>query len=477
MVDSRNSGSDREAMLRRVAIVLSSLPASTAAKLLGSLEPQIKQAVRRTMTSLADVDPLERRRALRAFKVSVEQEPPRGPAAVDASSNPQTPQVDDLIEPSSTSSPISSRIVSTSVSVKQPDKPASPLAFLGDVQDDALVSLLVMEPAQAVALVLASIAPAQAARVLPRLDSKLQTEALSRIGRLGEIPETATAEIAEHFQHRLANDPNASGGGVGQQALHAILAAMPKTVEKETPLAQREAVAGNGPVAGKSHAARFGPVTGEPSVRNGTDGIESMQRPDAAKPITAATFPSADIPAIDLAHKIRVAEHSMPEADLVAEAQAEQPRTARQERQTVDQDSVETGGDSRHGRSSSEDRFSGKDTQDSVSSDSPASSDPPTIASTDAINEHLINLTPMQLCQALGKVDTRDAMLALCGLPNQVAESVLAILPRAQAKQVRMQMVSLNTLHLREIDEAKERVSLASEETDGQAAQPIPVAA
>ena len=40
-----------------------------------------------------------------------------------------------------------------------------------------------------------------------------------------------------------------------------------------------------------------------------------------------------------------------------------------------------------------------------------------------------------------------------------------------------MQMVSLNTLHLREIDEAKERVAQASAETDGQAAQPIPVAA
>ncbi len=68
-------------------------------------------------------------------------------------------------------------------------------------------------------------------------------------------------------------------------------------------------------------------------------------------------------------------------------------------------------------------------------------------------------------------------MLALCGLPNQVADSVLAILPRAHAKQVRMQMVTLNTLQLREIDEAKEKVALASLETSGQAMQQVPVAA
>ncbi len=40
MADRRNSESDREAMLRRVAIVLSSLPAPVAAQLLGSIDPQ-----------------------------------------------------------------------------------------------------------------------------------------------------------------------------------------------------------------------------------------------------------------------------------------------------------------------------------------------------------------------------------------------------------------------------------------------------
>ncbi len=40
-----------------------------------------------------------------------------------------------------------------------------------------------------------------------------------------------------------------------------------------------------------------------------------------------------------------------------------------------------------------------------------------------------------------------------------------------------MQMVTLNTLQLREIDEAKEKVAWASLQASGQATQQIPVAA
>ena len=66
------------------------------------------------------------------------------------------------------------------------------------------------------------------------------------------------------------------------------------------------------------------------------------------------------------------------------------------------------------------------------------------------------------LCQALGRVDTRNAMLALCGLPVQVVDAALAVLPRSQARTVRIKMNSLGSLHLREIDRAKEKVAEAS---------------
>ena len=90
-----------------------------------------------------------------------------------------------------------------------------------------LARLLEAEHPQTIAFVLASIAPDQAARVLPKLGPKLQSETMNRIGRLGEIPETAVAEVAEHFRSRLGDQPSSQGHSLGQKALNAILGAMP----------------------------------------------------------------------------------------------------------------------------------------------------------------------------------------------------------------------------------------------------------
>ncbi len=275
MMNGRNSGSDREATLRRVAIVLSSLPASVASQLLGAVGPESKQALRRTMTTLADVDPLERRRALQAFKVSVQQQPEENPRPVRSSSD-RAPAFDSQSStpppPRATSTPTSRVVASTSAESREPQADSSPLSFLGDVDDDTLVGLLAVEHPQAVALVLASIAPAQAARVLPRLDAKVRSESLSRIGRLAEIPEAAVAEVAEHFKARLAQQPTGRGNTTGKRALDAILAALPASSTAAT----------------------------EPE-------------PQAMQPPHAINFPSADVPAIDLTHKLRVAQGTWPD--------------------------------------------------------------------------------------------------------------------------------------------------------------------
>jgi flagellar motor switch protein FliG len=83
-------------------------------------------------------------------------------------------------------------------------------------------------------------------------------------------------------------------------------------------------------------------------------------------------------------------------------------------------------------------------------------------SSTDSIHEHLKQLSPQHLCETLGKVQARSAMLALCGLPNQVTSAVLALLPKAESRKVREAMNSLGALQLREIDQAKEAVAYAS---------------
>lgn len=384
MANQINSAGQREAMLRRVAIVLSSLPPSTAAQLLGSIDPAGKQAIRRTMTTLADVDPLERQRALKAFKVSVQ--------------TPSEPQ------PATADRPLSDRFnadqagarVMPGATVQVPMEPSpdnaqntGPLSFLADVEDDRLLSLLSSEHPQAIALVLASISPVQAARLLPRLEPNQQTETLSRIGRLGEIPEEAVAEVAKHFQQRLEreNQSEQQTRGTGQAALSAIMAALPST-------SQTQAAASTPP-----------PASVEPALAH-----------DDPRPLS---FPSADAPAVDLTHRLRVAEETWPEPEPVMEQAADPPVHA-----------IPPAADS--------------------------------LGSTDAIHQHLIGMSPGELCQALGQVDTRIAMLTLCGLPNEVAEAVLAVLPKAQAKKVRVKMTTLGEINLREIDDAKELVARTS---------------
>ncbi|MEM9589433.1 MAG: hypothetical protein AAGA03_19280, partial [Planctomycetota bacterium] len=66
----------RSESLRRVAIVLSSLPAASAAKLLGSLSAESKAEVRSVMANLADVDPMERRLAMQSFSGMVRDQSP-----------------------------------------------------------------------------------------------------------------------------------------------------------------------------------------------------------------------------------------------------------------------------------------------------------------------------------------------------------------------------------------------------------------
>ena len=107
----------------------------------------------------------------------------------------------------------------------------------------------------------------------------------------------------------------------------------------------------------------------------------------------------------------------------------------------------------------------------------PESSADARLRSNDAIHQQLLSLSPTELCRALGKVETRIAILTLCGLPNEVTEAALAVLPRAQAKKVRVKMNSLGSLHLREIDDAKEKVARAALAQDAPASIEVPIAA
>jgi len=422
MERARTTGSDRDAALRRVAIVLSSLPAPVASQLLSTFDSDSVRRLRQAMTSLSDVDPLEHRRALLAFKGSLSQ--PADPSSR-SRQQPATGTDDEVSIRSSEGQGTrtsGSRVVPSSI----PDQPSpahkdNQLAFLGDVDDDTLVGMLRGEHPQTIALVLASIAPAQAARILPSLDTALQGDALSRIGRLGEIPDDVVVEIAAHLQSRVKQAERANRSEAGQRALGAILAAMPQSVNHRNASAPAAEPTSAGP--SEPHPA---PITAAHPPHS------------TAEPVTAPTrHADVDLSAVDQTHRLRLVTSLGPD-----ESDLDEPT-----------DPTPTPSETLSTPSSSDAR----DAEQRVE----------TLASTDSIHRHLLELAPEELCQALGSVTTRQAILSLCGLPNEKAETVLAILPRSQAKQVRRGMASLQSLELREIDEAKEAVAAASIEDLG----------
>ena len=444
MANGWNSGSDREAMMRRVAIVLSSLPGSIASKLLGGIDPDTQRAVRRTMASLSDVDPLERKRALHAFKVSVEQpvsSPDRYERSLGNSSatSRNSSPTDQAVQPTS-------RVVSGGVeadqfhspSVRSAEPDSSPLDFLGSVDDEFLVPLLNTEHPQTVALVLASIHSDQAGRIVPRLAADLRNQALNRIGRLGEIPEAAVTEVAAHFRECLTNQSKSRHNPIGRQALDAILAAMP-------------------PEGSLQNASNEGNQTLPPVAE-----IHSERSASAR-----LNFPSAEFAEADLSEKLRSAG-AVPTPMTDSSPQKTKQHRGTPGTQQLPQERPSTKAD-----------FGLRLAPSTLSENHPATRENReqesfAFQSTDAIHQHLLHLSPPQMCKALGKVDTRVAMLTLCGMPRDFTESVLAELPRPQARQVRKKMNSLASLQLREIDQAKELVAEASIELS---TRPMPLAA
>ena len=409
---NENAAPPDQATLRRVAIVLSGLPAHISSRLIGNLSADNKHRLREEIRNLSEVDPLERHRAYQAFKGSFSKQQldssagagrhvstagdtfdPTGPRA--RSSGEPTSQVYRMDQSQSldpmndytTAESLTGDFESSQAVLTRPE-----MTFLADIDDDVLSRVIEGEHPQAVAFVLASIAPAQAARIVTTLPPKLQSEALNRIARLDEASDEVITDFADHLRRKAERFSARTHLLAGRHAVRAILDAMPARDSAE-------------PVDDASLDRR------QPS--------SSRRQPVA---------PDEGGLAVDEFMKPRIAPETVP-------GSGEQPAS----RNEIPEPNPAP-----------------------YSVHESASGSPRAFESTDAIHQHLINLAPKALCRVLAEVDTRQALLTLCGLPNDVAEKVLAALPRAQAKQVRAKLGSLGSLQLREIDEAKELVAEVS---------------
>jgi len=379
---------DKAAALRRVAIVLSSLPEATSKILLSGLEPEHQRSVRAAIGGLVDVDPLERRRALDGFKSSIRQGRSSLAGQNDAAEivfSKVAMRQADARDDRRTSGEVSDAPVNM----------ASPFAFLSEVDDDAIANRIKDEHPQTVAIVLASIAPGQAARLLAKLGVGLRSDAMRRLARLDSPPLEMVEEIANQLKQRLVYQTN--NGGTA-------------TARPFSPLGV--------------------PSDSGPSMSGKTAGAAALQA-------ILAEMAGGD------GNRNATAEAYDPARRDHAIHPAESPRSA-------------TGRDQWR-QSATTVAPSHAIAVDAAMGESLPHLDNP--ISTDAIHARLVATPPPLLRQALASLDGRDALLALCGLPSSTAESILGSLPRRQARQIRQQMASLGMLELSEIDRAKELVA------------------
>ncbi len=389
--------SRRAAALRRVAIVLRDLPESVAANLLGDLPPESRQRIRHEVMTLVDVDPMEHRRALESFTGSLRRGATR-------QSDRDSSRLDSPDEISFTHTASTSH--SSAGTSAQVNQSSSSLAFLDQISNEDLLTLLRDEHPQTKAVVLAQIQPARAAALLPKLGGAQRQDLLTRIGRLHTLPEEMLTDLASSFRDRVDR----------------LVAARQKTTQHSlaTP-AIRERYA-HIPLGDPATAAQYVPAA------------------------AAAVSPRLQAILAEMPTVAQERNRTVVAVDEIAESTAE--RLRRITRDARETETVATPASSSHGVTSA-----------SENNSSPV---PVSNASTDEIHQELIRMPPRKLCESLGRVSTRTAILALCGLPNKVADAAIDCLPRVQANQVRQQLMAVGNLEIREIDQAKEAVANAA---------------
>ncbi|QDT08540.1 FliG C-terminal domain-containing protein [Planctomycetes bacterium K23_9] len=405
---------EREESLRRVAILLSSLPAPTASLLLGKVDGYSQHVVQQAIETLHTVAPDEQREILQAFKSGMTTIQPGLKATVEFDSQAAVGVQDEIVlgqsDPTEVySTPRSDRFGEQVAAFLPRDESGtksqrSHFKFLESVSIDAMVTLLSGEHPQTIALVLSSISPKTAADILPQLEGSLQQQTLSRIGRLNDVPDSTACEVAQHLQSRFQETIGQQHDTSGKLALKAIMEQMPvaKSASIESPqhVTQQATQPSSNPL---------GPAQPINTQLDDSHPVMSTQHDD--------TFRAEPV-----AMKIAHGTHSVGDFD---------------ESHSLSTEPVEP-----------------------LSEQITDSEAGPTLV--DAAHQHLIGLPSQELVNALGRVSTRDALLTLCGLPNQTAESAITLLSRSKARNVRRGIESLGPLQLREIDAAKQAVAMVS---------------
>ncbi|MBL7040296.1 MAG: hypothetical protein ISR77_16785, partial [Pirellulaceae bacterium] len=206
--------SERDDNLRKAAILVKSLDARTAERLLGQMKPEEVAQVRKAIEQLGPVGADERERIISEFMHT-------GSAPVDPPSNG--------VEMDRSLAERIATFQDPPPCVESRRAESSRFAFLQDASTDRVAEFLAREHPQTVSIVLAHLPPRRAASVLGRFSADLQTEVLGRLVRLDETDARVLGEVERELERLVAcQDDAPEERPAGLVAVEAILDAAGK---------------------------------------------------------------------------------------------------------------------------------------------------------------------------------------------------------------------------------------------------------
>ncbi len=177
--------------LRKAAIVLTSLPQDLAAQLLAKLEPKQVELVSIEIAKLGGVPAEEQQQVIREFAAS---NPGAGVASVGGLDVAKS-----LVEKAL------GRAAGATLETVRQSIEALPFGFLQKVDSQNLLTFLIDEHPQTIALVLSHLPPTQAAAIIAALPPDRQLSVIRRIANMGQTSPEIIHDVEEGLSNRMAS--------------------------------------------------------------------------------------------------------------------------------------------------------------------------------------------------------------------------------------------------------------------------------
>ena len=211
--------------LRRVAVVLSSLPTAEADKVLAQFDAADSELLRQSMNSIDQLDENEQHDVLTDFLA----QQGTGEIWTDQAATPDLAQTPPDLPPSTPNMPHAApaepeQTPAAAPPTARPAEPAGRFAMLEQLPASLVASQLTNEQPQTVAVLLSRLQPGSSAGILREMSPALQTELLQRISSLGAVSEQVIMELEQAVVELVSGENGDQPNGVqGLATVQAIL--------------------------------------------------------------------------------------------------------------------------------------------------------------------------------------------------------------------------------------------------------------